>query len=77
MEAQLVIEASFVRTEDGLVIREIGVSGECAWRINNDRTWARCLDHKGPWVSIAENDVPLRVLYALDQLREVLAKEER
>lgn len=68
------IEASFVRTEEGVVIREIGVSSECAWRLNNDRTWARCLDHKGPWVSIQEIDVPIDVLFALQDLRNSLQK---
>lgn len=69
------IEASFVRTDEGIVIREIGASNERAWRLNDDRTWAVCLDHKGPWVSIPDVEVPVRILHALQDLRAGLAKD--
>lgn len=71
------IETSFVGTPDGVVIRHIGVSTESAWRLNNDGSWARCLDHKGPWLSVPAVEVPISVMHALQDLRVGLGSGQK
>jgi hypothetical protein len=50
------------KTPDGLVVRKIWPSGECAWRENKDQTVSVCLDHEGPWLTERWDNVPEGVL---------------
>lgn len=58
-----------VRTPEGVVAREIFATGERAWRLANDQRWHACADHKGPWVSVAFDRVPVRVRDAVEVFR--------
>lgn len=49
-------------TMEGTVYRRMTASGEDAWRLNSDGSWAHCADHKGPWVSTKLTDVPTDVI---------------
>lgn len=53
------------RTPDGIVVREIQPSGERAYRQAPNGSWAFCADHKGPWIAIARDHVPNRIITAL------------
>ena len=55
-----------VNTPDGVVIREIFASGECAYRVTPLGDWHYCGDHKGPWVGLL-HPVP-------DHIRDALAE---
>ena len=48
-----------VTVMDAVVVRDIRPSGESAWRYHpQTREWSHSPDHKGPWVSITQGDVP-------------------
>lgn len=49
------------KTLDGIVIREIFAGGERSYRLSPEGHWHYCADHKGPWVGVHVNDVPLWV----------------
>ena len=59
------------RTPAGIVLRDIFASGERAWRLNDNGTWAYCGDHKGPWVTEYEIHVPAHVFNAIVAWRAI------
>ncbi len=58
------------KTPDGLVCRIVRGTGECAYRKNPDGSWAMSGNHKGPWVSLREIDVPKTARIAIAALTE-------
>jgi hypothetical protein len=49
-----------VVTLEGVVIREIAPSGECAYRMGNDGKWNYSQSHKNFWLGVASSEVPKR-----------------
>ena len=58
------------KTLDGLVCRIIHAGGECSYRKNTDGSWAMTGDHKAPWVSLREIDVPKTARAAIAAVTE-------
>lgn len=58
------------KTPEGIVVRIIRASGECAYRKNFDGSWVMTCDHKGPWVSINAIDVPATALRVVAKMAE-------
>lgn len=65
------------KTQEGIVVRVISASGECAYRENWNGSWDRCADHKGPWVSVNKIYVPREVLRAVAEVYEQAREEAR
>lgn len=66
-----------VVTEQGIVVRRIGPSGESAIRWSFDGTWACSLDHKDRWHFIDRSEVPGEVLDAIADYVEKCRDDER
>lgn len=57
------------RTPDGVVARDVWPSGEQSFRMGNDHRWQRCLGHKGQWINVAFDRVPVRIRDAVEVFR--------
>lgn len=54
-------DLKIARTPDGVVVRVLRPDGEHAYRQGHDGSWSFTCDHKGPWISIAMDQVPSRI----------------